>query len=645
MNRPTIGFQHIMFALLVVWFLLLSATFFISRPIALIALLPDLLLLFLITAAAYSIGSFAMEQLKLDEVLLPAEDFVLSTVLGMGGLAFLTMVVGMLGLLTWWTVGFGLILAIGAGFYRIIGLVTPPAYLFGPEDLGDEGPDPISWLQYIFIAIWVIAMANFCFLPPVHHESLMGVLGTAGQWVTNGGIGPENVSKAGEVSIVGGLWAMGLALRSAHMVNLINGLLGGLAMGAIYSCVKRYCGPLAARSSLLVAISLPIFAFGVLAPHEALTMALFQFCAFFCMLRWFDEDRKRWAVLGGIFIGLSFGVSTTAVFFLAPLVSAAFVWAVIRKRWVNFLLNALISAVGAAIAVFPWPVMSAYLLGSPFAWARPLLRLGRPPFLEGLNNMISLPLAISFPLASEPTWEVIGPIFLVFIPFYFITYRKTPATGLATATGLAFLGFGEFFSLGLPWRLAGFMLLAIPAAMAAHRFVESGWRKKAAIGLLFFLIGWQAFHAAAMIESVYPNPHRFLLGLESAEQFLRNGVDYYPAAEYINASLPADAHILVHGGLGALYIERRITKAEVAEPGRVEQLCSDDEEDAERAVRSLRRRGYTHLLVNRSDPREAVMIGRLDSRLGWGDHVTFLDGAIVLYSLPDTGDDEKQREY
>ena len=641
MDRPTIGFQHVMFALLVIWFLLLSATFFISRPIALIALLPDLLLLFLITAAAYSIGSFAMEQLKLDEVLLPAEDFVLSTVLGMGGLAFLTMVVGMLGLLTWWTVGFGLILAIGAGFYRIIGLVTPPAYLFGPEDLGDEVPDPISWLQYIFIAIWVIAMANFCFLPPVYPQSMTGVLGAAGQWAISGGIGPENVARAGDVSIVGGLWAMGLALRSPHMVNLISGLLGGLAMAAIYSCVKRYCGPMAGRSSMLVAISLPIFAFGVLAPHEALTTALFQFCAFFCMLRWFDEDRKRWAVLGGIFIGLSLGVSSTAMVFLAPLVSAAFVWAVIRKRAVNFIVNALISSVAAAVAFIPWPVINAYLLGSPFAWARPLLRLDGPPFLEGLSNMISLPLTISFPLASKPTWEVIGPIFLVFIPFYFITQRKNPATGLATATGLAFLGFGEFFSLGLVWRLAGFMLLAIPAAMAAHRFVESGWRKKAAIGLLFVLVGWQAFHAAAMIETVYPSPHRFLLGIESAKQFLRNGVEYYPAAEYINASLPPDAHILLHGDLGTLYIERKLTRAEVAEPGRIEQICSGVEEDAERAIRLLHRRGYTHLLVSRSDPADEAMIAQLDSHLGWGDHITFLDGAIVLYSLPDPDEIEE----
>ena len=483
MERPSPGFQRAATVLLFVWFLLLATAFFINRPIALIALLPDLFLLLLVTAAAYSIGSFAMQQLYLDEVLLPAEDFVLSTALGMGGLAFLTMVAGLLGLLTWWTIGLGLILAIAAGFYRIIGLVTPPAYLFGPEDLGDEAPDPISWMQYIFIALWVIGLANFCFLPPVHPDSLSGVLGTASQWVLASGIGPGGGTTPESISITGGLWAMALALRSPHLVTLINGLLGGLAIGALYTCVKRYCGPLASRSALLVAISLPLFAFGVLAPHGSLAVALFQFCAFFCMLRWFDENRKRWSVLGGIFIGLSLGVSSTAALFLPPFFVTALVWAIMRRRWRFFLLNAALSSAAAAAVLAPWPAISAYLFGSPMAWVESLLSLQKPPIIEGFFRMLNLPLSISFPMASQPPWEVIGPTFLVFVPFFFIIYRKNPASGLAVAIGMAFLGFGEFFSLDLPSRLAALMLLAIPAAMAAHRFVEKGWRKTVAVAM------------------------------------------------------------------------------------------------------------------------------------------------------------------
>ena len=636
MKKPSPAFHNIIFVLLVVWFLLLAAAFFVSRPIALIALFPDLLLLALIIAAAYSIGSFATQQLQLDDVLLPAEDFVLSTALGMAGLAFLTTVVGLLGLLTWWTIGVGLIIAIAAGFYRIIGLATPPTYLFGPEDLGEEAPDPISWMQYIVIAIWMIALSNFCFLPPVFDGSLAGTVGSASQWVLKNGIGfgPETTPEA--ISIPGGLWAMALALRSPHLVTLINGLLGGLAVGAIYTFAKRYCGPLAARSTLLTATSLPLFAFTMLAPHAGMALALYQFCAFFCVLRWYDEKRKRWSVLAGIFFGLSLGVSATSLLFLPPLLATAFIWALIRKRGIEYLLNMLLAAVAAIVALIPWPAMSSYLFGSAMTWAEPLMSLSRPPIVEGHLRMLLLPIKISFPTFSLPPWEVIGPIFLVFVPFFFITYRKNPASGLAVATGMAFLGFGEIFGLDLTYRLSGLMLLAVPAALAAHRFLDTGWRKKFAIGMLYCLIGWQIFHATAMVETVYSSPHRMLLGLESSEEFLHRGVDYYPSARYINAMLPGNARILGLGKLGLLYIEREMTLAGQSELGSIAPLLSEDG-SVEKAMKWLRRRDYSHLLVNT----RVSGIGRLSSEqievLGSRLERKFQENGIILYALPSEG--------
>jgi hypothetical protein len=633
MRKPSPAFQSIVFALLVAWFLLLAATFFIGRPIALIALLPDLLLLLLIIAAAYSIGSFATVQLRLDEVLLLSEDFVLSTALGLAGLAFLTTIAGLLGLLTWWTVGLGLVIAIGAGFYRIIGLVTPPTYLFGPEDLGDEAPDPISWLQYIVIAIWMIGLANFSFLPPVFSDSLAGTLGSASQWALKSGIGfgPETTPES--ISIPGGLWAMALALRSPHLVTLISGLMGGLAIGAIYTFAKRYCGPLAARSTLLAATSLPIFAFCMLAPHAGMALALYQFCAFFCVLRWYDEKRKRWSVLGGIFFGLSLGVSPLSLLFLPPLIASAFIWALIRRRGIEFIFNLLLAAVATIVALAPWPLICSYLFNSAAAWAEPVLSLQRPPIAQWHSRIMALPGTISFPLATLPPWEVIGPLFLVFVPFFFITYRKNPASGLATAVGMAFLGFGEIFGLDLTYRMSGLMLLAIPAAMAAHRFVETGWRKTVAIGMLYIMIAWQLFHATAMIETVYPSPHRMLLGLETSEQFLYRAVDYYPAADFINKELPADSRILALGSTGLLYFERPMTLAGQTEMGSIAPLLTPTG-DYDPALGWLRRRGYSHILISmRSDGRSRISPEQLEilaSRL----EREYQDETIVLFSVP-----------
>ncbi len=638
MKRPTLGFQRVIFVLLAIWFLLLAASFFLSRPIALIYLLPELLLLALIILAAYSIGSFVTEQLRLEEAL-PSEDFVLATAIGLGGLALLTSIAALLGVLTWWTVGLGLIAAIAAGFYRIIGLVTPPTYLFGPEDLSDEGPAPISWLQYIVIAIWVIALAHFCFLPPVGDESLATTLGTPSQWALGSGIDAPAELAPAAAALTEGLFAMALALRGPHLAMLLSGLLGGLTAGTLYLCAKRYCGPVAARSTLLIGISLPLFCFGTLAPSDGLAMALFQFCAFYCMLRWFDGGRKRWSAMAGVFIGLSLAVSPTAVFFLPPLIASTLIWALIRRRGPGYLLNLAIALAAAAVALAPWLAFAAYVSGSPLTWLQPLAELVRPPIAEGLLQIATLPLSISFPGPAYPAWEVIGPIFLVFIPFYFITYRKNPASGLATALGLSFLGFGEPFGLGLELRLAALMALAIPTAMAAHRFVETAWRKRLAVTMLYIMIGWQIFHSTAMVETIFPGPHRFLLGLESSDKFLARAVAYYPAARYINDELPAEAHLLALGHRGLLYIERRTSVADVETRQRVERLLLDGPEEG--ALAALRREGYTHLLIDTgAAPRSGGIpspLAELARMLAERDRLLFRDGEIAVYTLLQRG--------
>lgn len=643
MRRPSPAFQRIIFVLLAVWFLLLAVTFFISRPIALIALLPELLLIALITPAAYAIGSFVVEHLRLEEALLPGEEFVLATAMGMGGLSLLTMLAGMLGLLTWWTVGLGLIVAIAAGFYKIIGLVTPPAYLFGPEDLGEEAPDPISWAQIIIITIWIIALANFCLLPPICEPSLAFSLGAPSQWVHSSGIGRGNVNGPELISMPEGLFAMCLALRGVHLPVMMSGLLGGLAMAILYLTAKRYCGAVAARSSLLVAASLPLFCQGFLAPGAGLATALFQVCAFYCLLRWFYEDKRRWSVFAGIFIGLSLSSSAVAVFFIPPLFVAALVWAAIRKRWRRLLLNLGIIVLVGLITWLPWFLIDYYLFGSPSAWIEPLAALKPPPLVEGQIRTLTLPLSLSFPGPALPPWEVIGPIFLVFIPFYFLTYRKNPATGLAAAVGLAFLGFGEPFGVGLEMRMAALMLLSIPTAMAAHRFVETGLRKTLAVGALFLMIGWQIFHATAMVETEYPSPQRFLLGLEDSSQFLERGVEYYPIAVYINTRLEAGAHLLAVRHHGKLYIDREITVAD-AELSRDIVNSLINAPDMESSVAGLSEQGYTHLLVDarealpwcavdRKDFPSAAELGNLDARLGEQGRRLTREGDIVLYSL------------
>jgi len=255
----------------------------------------------------------------------------------------------------------------------------------------------------------------------------------------------------------------------------------------------------------------------------------------------------------------------------------------------------------AAACFAPWSALGAYLQGTPAGLLEPLANLNPPPLLQGHLNILTLPLEISFPRPALPPFEVIGPIFLVFIPFFFITYRKNPASGLAVAIGLSFLGFGEPFGLALEARLAAFALLGVPAALAAHRFAEKGWRKTLAVAMLYLMIGWQIFHSTAMVENAYPSPDRFLLGLETSDQFLARAVDYYPAARWINDNLPADARLKALGQKELLYIHRLVSPTTPERGGEL-AVSLVNPQTRSGALAALREKGFGYLIVNWREP-------------------------------------------
>ena len=172
-------------------------------------------------------------------------------------------------------------------------------------------------------------------------------------------------------------------------------------------------------------------------------------------------------------------------------------------------------------------------------------------------------------------------------------------SGLATAIGLATLAFGKPFGVVLEYRLVALMLLAIPAAMAAHRLVERGWMRNVALTMLYTLIAGHIFFATATVEEVFDNPHRYLLGLETDDEYLERTVPYYSAAQEINSTLPLQAHILALGQDSLFYINRRISVANDDTRESLTRLLVE-QNDLQRGMARMLSRGYTHLLINRA---------------------------------------------
>ena len=627
MKIPGNTFQNIILGLLVIIFLALSVSFYVTRPIAILVLLPDLIILCCVIAAAYAVGSYIMEQLLIDEIS-PTEDFVFATSIGLAIISLLTILLTISGFLNWWSASIMIVLLIVVGFNRIIGLLSPPTYLFGPEDLAEEGPSALSWMQFIALAIWVIFLFHFCLLPPVIPESLSSPLGMANQWI----LGREIVTGAGAemgLNLTSGLFTLALVLKGANLAMMMSALFAGLVLTAIYCCVKRYCGPLAGRSALLISASLPVFCYYLLSPGDILSMALFQFLAFFTLMRWFDEKKRRWAVLSGIFAGVSIAASSLSFIFAVPLLLSALIWATTNKEAKKFLFHLLIGSGAAVLAVLPWFAVHLYLFNDFFSMLLPLGQLHIPSWQEAFHEIVSLPQYLAFPVGTRNTWDFVGPLYLVFIPFYFVTVRKNPMTGMATTIGLITVFGGRILGMSLGHRLISLLLLAIPVSMAGHRLMEVPWKRRITLGILYTLVFWHAFHSMALVEGTLDVPHRRLLGLETEEQYLSRSIDYYDAAIEINNSVAFDARIIAPGLSGNLYFER-IT---VIPEGELLEDTLAWLSNSQRLAKGLSRlvnRGYSHILMRKGafPQKEEIIFNNLKQ------YKLFEKNGYFCYSIP-----------
>jgi len=592
----SLAFKHIIFALLILWFLLHSVTFFISTPIPILALVPDLALVGVIILASFSIGSYALELMRMDEVS-PVEDFLFSTTLGLGVLSLLTFAMAAVGLLHWWSVATGLTLLIIGGFRRIIGLLTPPAYLFGPEEDGDESISLLTLIQFILLSLWIAVLFHFVLLPPVIPESLAMPLGESAQWVINGGLTPDAYVSPQSVSLTTGLYAIPLALRGPHLAMMLSGLIAALTLVSLYSITKRYSGPTTGRSVVLIASSLPIFSYLMLSPGDGMLLALFQLCSFFCMMRWFDEKKRRWALATGFFLGYSLSISITSMFVLVPLFFIALFWAFSQQNVKRFVLHLVIASGAVVVWLLPWIGLHIYVFFDAIHLLNPLTTLNVMSLEQAFISTISLPVELSFPSANIPVFRIVGPIFLIFVPFYFLIQRKNPMTSMATAVGLVTVLIGRPFGVILDYRLIAVLLLSVPTAMATHRFSSNPIKRGATLSMLLLLVFWYFYHSTAVVEDEFNSPHRYILGLDSQDEYLGNAVNYYNDAREINTFVPVNSRLLSLNHEQRLYFDLPVA---VAQERAIEEILDDiaDGPGIEGALSDLRRDGFTHVLVN-----------------------------------------------
>ncbi|MBI1319391.1 MAG: hypothetical protein GC168_10665 [Candidatus Hydrogenedens sp.] len=441
-----------------------------------------------------------------------------------------------------------LALCIGAGV-ACLGyfIYRPPRWLV--ED--DDDDPPLDWLTRTMIGAVVLSLAM----------ALLASLAPVTSWdaaVAHIAL-PSDYSLAGHIyfedgNVYGGyphlahtLYAVAYHGGGERSVTLLNWLLAGAALWALYALGAEIGGPRVGWIAAAMLACAPIFADQAGGVSIDLPFTAFSTASVWLLARWFRTQTLADVLVAGMLAGAACGIRHTG-YLCAVLLAVGLLLGGGKERF-----RAVAAFAGMAfLFALPWLVRSAVYTGNPFF---PLFAEWFPPSPIPHQAITGLGLHESTePLGWRTAWlwlrfpwDIImrpqdydgwskspgGLVLILGVPGLFAGGRAARTLGLyGAAGGTALFLFQRLARYLLPFFAAGMVV----AALAVERIERC--RVLIRVVLIGGLIYGLALHAAAIHFKV-----PVALGLQSREDYLESRVERYGMFEYANEQL-VDGRVL-----------------------------------------------------------------------------------------------------
>ncbi|MEE4272567.1 MAG: hypothetical protein V2I67_12885 [Thermoanaerobaculales bacterium] len=420
-------------------------------------------------------------------------------------------------------------------------------------------------------------------------------------------------------SNMGLLYVDALAGPGGWAAQIIHWLTGALtAWGSVL--LSRRLGADRAGGALAAAVFLAtpaVIQMGALAGSD-LGVALFTVAAALALARVADDQvfsAKRALVIGGL-TGLAVGckylaLATTAI----PVVAVAAALALRvpgPQRFRRAGATVLLIGAGAAVTAGPWLLRNAIVAGNP---TEPYFSSVFEPSadVEDVTEGVG-----AFGLGAEKIGAAltlgtftprghsgnIGPVHLALIPLTLVwlwRHRRRPAV-IATAALIA--GGVLLWALGPPlgrYLLPTLALLAAGAG-AAWTQVVGALDRRFRTGCAIALAAVLAANCNPVRTEYLPDQLRCFAGAADTEAVLAANCTQLPAVRAANATLPADAVVLMVGEPRVFGLERDFVVEDSFRTPLLVELA-ERSASAEELAAHLADHGVTHLLVNHAEAR------------------------------------------
>jgi hypothetical protein len=589
-------------------------------------------LLFLLALASWSLlaGGALLRRLAPDSARSP-DAAALALPLGLGTMGLGVLGLGALGLLTPVALMLMLLIPLLAEYTHLQARMSGARHLRRgvASKLPGARPSTGSIAYVVVAAVVLLSTLAMALTPATDGDALCYHLQVPKRFLEQGGLTFDpDLHETIYPLLTELLFAVALVFRGPVACKLVSWLLG-LSLALSVNGLARPILGKNARWAGLAALLVPAVSNGMSAALNDVALAAFCNSALLAFTHWRVRPTRGLTLLCALLSGMAVGVKYPALVWVA-LLCLAFLVETLRQlrearnrdaqahltfascqRLVLFVLVVL--AVGG-----PWYLRAYQATGNPvFPFFRNVFAgAGLDEVLEPAKRPLAVTpvnlLTAIVPLTLEPdrfdsVAHQFGPLFLMALPA--LVLWRAPRRLLALV-----LFAWSFFILCLTQRQSMRFVLAtvgpwsVAVVWAWHRAGVHRGRASRTFGVVLALVAIsQALIPCARLRRVAP----LVTGRESPDEYLARCEPTFSVGRWIDRNLPREARLIGQDHRG-FYIPRPYTM-ELAHRRRTG--LGTRGEDAGSIVKTLRRRGYTHLLLCPPRPERAIefdpTLGRL----------------------------------
>jgi Dolichyl-phosphate-mannose-protein mannosyltransferase len=459
------------------------------------------------------------------------------------------------------------------------------------------------------------------------------------------------------------LFALGMLLHNEVTAKLIHYLMGLLTMLAAYALGTRLFSKTAGLIAVAVLAASPLFLWEMRTAHIDVGLALYVLLALYAAIVWLRRREASWYWLLVCFLSFSLGIKYHALLALGAVSLMVVLHGSFSMRSPRQAVRAgfklmLFSSVGLLI---PWGLINLHRTGNPvfplFAeffptqhWSPELTEL-----IVHQQKDAGIPLTLAhWPEWFTAAWQLfisdpgkfkgnLGPFCLLLLPLMLVQRKICVETKLILAFSLtySFLWFvtaqhARYFLVVLPG-------LALLGGAALARWL-SLWKSRAGRGCAWALSFLLALMAVGNLPFFDPQassyygfqimgslPIRYLLGIESKDDYLARHIESYLAIQFFN-QLPGPKKLFLTWNThpSIYYVD---APASYHFSPFAPKLLSKDPAEIRQV---LKRSGITHLLTAQLQ-QEAYLLTKPEGRFVQA-HLKQIHrkAATVLYEFSDT---------